>query len=258
MKTAFISGATSGIGLEFAKQLSQQGYALLLHGRNQEVLQRLQQELPNVQLTLQADLSDPAQLECMIDQLDRFSHHIDLAINNAGFGLHGEHLLLNQADIQAMLHLNITATTRLSHYFATRMVEQKSGHILNVASTAAYQPQPYLAAYAASKAYVASFTEALKMELKSSNVVVTCLSPGRTDTGFFKFDGSTDQASDEGVFSKKHRANPEAVAKIGLKALFAEKGREIPFWDNKLYVFLNRILSRNSVLNMYFKAMKSA
>lgn len=258
MKTAFISGATSGIGLAFARQLSQQGFNLILHGRNQDVLERLKQDLPNVQLTLQADLSDPLQLQNMIEQLDELDSSIDVAINNAGFGLYGEHLSLSEHESHAMLHLNIIATTRLCHYFADRMVKQQTGHILNVASTAAYQPQPYLAAYAASKAYVASFSEALKMELQSSNVVVTCLSPGRTDTRFFNFEGDKDQASRDGVFSKKHRANPETVAKVGLRALFKGKVREIPFLENKIYVFLNRVLTRNSVLNMYYKAMKDA
>lgn len=258
MKTAFISGATSGIGYEFAKQLAGQGYALVLHGRNQDVLAQLEQELPNVKQTLQADLSDPEQLDTLISQLDGLDGKIDVAVNNAGFGLYGDHLSLSEVDINAMIHLNIVATTRLSRYFAQRMVEQKSGHILNVASTAAYQPQPYLAAYAASKAYVANFTEALKMELKSSNVSVTCLSPGRTDTGFFHFEGGEDQASEEGVFSKKYRASPAKVANKGLKALFRGKNREIPFLENKMYVFLNRILSRTSVVNFYYKAMKSA
>lgn len=258
MKTAFISGATSGIGLAFAKQLSAQGYSLILHGRNEAVLAELKQDLPNVALTLQADLSHPEQLRGLLQQLCDYSANIDVAINNAGFGLYGEHLSLNDADIEAMLHLNVTAMTNLTQYFAGRMVRQESGHILNVASTAAYQPQPFLAAYAASKAYVASFSEALAMELKPKNVQVTCLSPGRTDTRFFNFEGSEDKASETGVFSKKFRASPDGVATLALKALFAGKVREIPFLGNKIYVFLNRILPRNKVLNMYYQAMRNA
>ncbi|WP_434340785.1 SDR family NAD(P)-dependent oxidoreductase [Motilimonas cestriensis] len=258
MKTAFISGATSGIGLAFAKQLSQQGYALILHGRNQAMLQQLQQDLPHVRFTITADLSKTEQLNETIMRLEQFNAPIAVAINNAGFGLFGKHLEQNEAEIDAMLALNIAATTKLSSYFAQKMACQGGGHMLNVASTAAYQPQPYFAAYAASKAYLSSFTEALAMEMKDKNVTISCLSPGRTATRFFTFNGQDDTKNGQGTFAEKHRATPEKVAQLGLKALFKGKMRKIPFCENKFYVFLNRLLARNTILKIYQNAMEKA
>ncbi|MEJ2765367.1 SDR family oxidoreductase [Photobacterium sp. MCCC 1A19761] len=257
MKTALITGATSGIGLAFAELLAQQGYGLILHGRNVRKLSELSASLPNVQLTLAADLSCSDEVTVMIEQLEQVKQPIDVAINNAGFGLYGKHTELKESDIAAMLALNVSALTRLSRYFAERMAVQGSGHILNVASTAGYQPQPYFAAYAATKAYVASFTEAMALEMKSSGVSMTCLSPGRTDTGFFTFEGKDDAKSGTGTFSAKHRAHPQEIARLGLKAMFAEKLREIPLFENKFYVFLNRLLPRTTMLSIYERAMKN-
>ncbi len=257
MKTAFISGATSGIGLALAKQLSEQGYSLILHGRNTAMLNQLQTTLSQVTLTIAADLSTPAGLTHLTTQLDSYPHPIDVAINNAGFGLYGEHLSLAEHDIDAMLQLNMISLTKLSRYFAQRMIKQGQGHLMNVASTAAYQPQPYMAAYAASKAYVASLTESLALELKLHKVVVTCLSPGRTDTGFFTFAGEDSAKAGNGTFAGKNRTSPERVAKLGLAALFSGKSREIPLFENKFFVFLNRLLPRNMVLKMYHQAMQN-
>ncbi|EJT1340421.1 SDR family NAD(P)-dependent oxidoreductase [Vibrio vulnificus] len=255
MKTAFISGSTSGIGLAFAQHLAQQGYALILHGRNQTRLNQLAETLPNVKLTIAADLSHSQPLAHLLQQLEGYPEPIEVAINNAGFGLHGEHLSLAEEAIDNMLALNISTTTKLSRYFANRMTKQGGGHMLNVASTAAYQPQPYMAAYAASKAYVSSFTESLAKEMRAQKVNITCLSPGRTNTGFFHFDGQDAAKFGQGTFAEKHRADPHTIAKLGLNALFNHQVREIPLWENKFYVFLNRLLPRNWVLSLYHRAM---
>lgn len=255
MKTAFITGATSGIGLAFAQLLAKQGYALILHGRNQSKLNELKNSLPNVQLTITADLADRQQITNLITELKGYQKPIDIAINNAGFGLYGRHTDLKAGDVEGMLAVNISALTQLSHYFASSMAQAGGGHILNVASTAAYQPQPYFAAYAASKAYVASFSEALAVELKASGVKLTCLSPGRTDTGFFTFDGVDSGKNSNGTFDLKHRADPSKIAQLGLNAMFKGQFREIPLLENKVYVFLNRLLPRSLMLSIYEKAM---
>ncbi|MEZ8824573.1 SDR family oxidoreductase [Vibrio sp. 10N.261.55.A7] len=255
MKTAFITGATSGIGLAFAKLLAKQGYSLILHGRNQSKLDELEKSLPNVARTITADLADNQQLDHLFTELKSYQKTIDVAINNAGFGLYGRQLELSIDEVEGMLAVNISALTRLSHYFVSTMTEVGSGHILNVASTAAYQPQPYFAAYAASKAYVASFTEALAVETKNSGVKLTCLSPGRTNTGFFTFDGVDTSKDSSGTFDLKHRADPDKIAQLGLKAMFKGQLREIPTLENKVYVFLNRLLPRSVILGMYEKAM---
>ncbi|MDP2571810.1 SDR family oxidoreductase [Vibrio penaeicida] len=257
MKTAFITGATSGIGFEFAKSLSEQGYRLIVHGRNPKKLAELERQIEGVSQTICADLSDPATHAQVIQQLEAYSSPIDVAINNAGYGLYGAHIEHTSAQIQQMVSVNVLALTSLSEYFARRMEKQGKGYLMNVASTAAYQPQPYMAAYAASKAYVASFTEALAVEMKGKGVNITCLSPGRTDTGFFTFDGKDESSSGTGTFAAKYRVSPAKVAQKGLDALFKGRFREIPFLDNKFYVFLNRILSKDGMLKMYSSAMKN-
>lgn len=255
MKTAFITGATSGIGLAFAKELSTQGYSLILHGRNEEKLARLQDEIAGVVSTICLDLSQTNAHNELIERLSQYENTIDIAINNAGFGLHGAHCELPPKQVHAMISVNILALTHLSEFFAKRMEKQGLGYILNVASTAAYQPQPYMAAYAASKAYVASFSESLAIEMKNKGVSITCLSPGRTDTGFFSFNGDDVSSRGAGTFSSKYRVSPEKVAKLGLKALFKGKYREVPFLNNKFYVFLNRILPKTMLLKIYSQAM---
>ncbi|OEF05497.1 SDR family NAD(P)-dependent oxidoreductase [Vibrio genomosp. F10] len=257
MKTAFISGATSGIGLALARQLHEQGYNLILHGRDQNRLNQLQASLNGATLTISADLSTSTGLKHLLTELSQYPDRIDVAINNAGFGLYGQHLSLNEIEVDAMLHLNMVAVTKLSRFFAELMVRQGQGYIMNVASTAAYQPQPYMAAYAASKAYVASITESLAVEMKDQNVTVTCLSPGRTDTAFFTFDGQDSSKSGKGTFAGKNRTSPEQVATLGLKAMFSGKLREIPLCENKFYIFLNRILPRTMVLKIYHQAMRN-
>lgn len=257
MKTAFITGATSGIGLAMAKQLAMQGYGLILHGRNVQKLAELKAELSNVHFIIAADLSDKAKVEQVIAELDNFKPSIDIAINNAGFGLFGKHSDKLESEIEAMLALNISALTKLSSYFSNRMAAYGSGHILNVASTAAYQPQPYFAAYAATKAYVSSFTEALAVEMKPKGVILTCLSPGRTDTAFFTFDGKDTAKGGKGTFAAKHRASPEVIAQLGLAAMFKGKMREIPMLENKIFVFLNRILPRTTIIKIYQNAMQN-
>ncbi|MFD2179720.1 SDR family NAD(P)-dependent oxidoreductase [Veronia pacifica] len=255
MKTAFITGATSGIGLALAKELSAQGYSLILHGRDEEKLTKLQNQVDGVVSTICLDLSQVSAHSELVKQLSKYDNTIDIAVNNAGFGLYGAHCELAPDQVQSMISVNILALTHLSEYFAKRMEKQGFGYILNVASTAAYQPQPYMAAYAASKAYVASFSESLTVEMKNKGVNITCLSPGRTDTGFFSFDGDDASSRGNGTFSAKYRASPEKVAKLGLKALFKGKYREVPFLDNKFYVFLNRILPKTIMLKMYSQAM---
>ncbi|KPH94731.1 short-chain dehydrogenase [Pseudoalteromonas porphyrae] len=257
MKIAFVSGATSGIGLAFAKELSALGYSLILHGRSADKLTSMARILPSVRLTLVADLANDNDIKAMLEELEKQKLVIDIAINNAGFGLYGKHLALKVSDINAMIAVNISALTTLTHYFAEHMTQHGRGHILNVASTGAYQPQAYMAAYCATKAYVASFSEAIALEVRADNVTVTCLSPGRTDTNFFVFDGADTSKNNKGTFSAKHRISANKVAKLGLKALFKGKIREIPLFENKFYVFLNRILPRSVVLKIYENAMKS-
>lgn len=254
MKTAFITGATSGIGYEMAKQLSNKGYQLVVTGRNDEKLKKISNEIPNIVKALAYDLSIESDVKALIHELDYIDLEFDVAINNAGFGLYGKQIELGISAIHKMLNVNIRAVVELTHYFAERMADQGHGHIMNVASTAAYQPQPLMSAYAASKAFVSSFTEGMAIELKGTGVSLTVLSPGRTKTNFFIQDGK--DLSSGGTFSVDKRASAARVASIGLKAMFDKKNREITLFENKFLVFLNRVLPRDWVLKIYTDAMK--
>ena len=144
-------------------------------------------------LTLCSDLSDIQSAEFIFKECQNLSLDVEVLINNAGVGMFGEHMNLNDKDLIHMLNTNIISLTLLSKYFAHPMKLRRSGFILNVASLAAYQPIPWISSYAASKSYVLNFSEALAKELEDYNVSVTCLSPGSTQKNFFKLAGIGDE-----------------------------------------------------------------
>ena len=147
-----------------------------------------------------------------------------------------------------MIHLNIITLTELCFYFGKVMKKKKNGFILNIASIAAYQPNPYLASYGASKSYVLNFSEALSKELEDYNIKVTCLSPGTTDTAFFTEANITN--TDKGFFAKKGRMSPVKVAETGIKALFHNRLSVVPGLKNKLFAISNRFATRKMIANI--------
>lgn len=187
-KAAVITGASGGIGYELALICAQNGYDLVLAARSEDKLEKIKNDLEaNYQIKVHlfpADLSIMGQPKALHSYCR--THHIpvELLINNAGYGDYQPVSNAEPETLSNMLHLNVIALTELSSLFVKDMIKQKCGRILNVGSTAAYQPVPRLAAYAASKAYVVSFTEALHAELKGTGVSATVLSPGVTETGF--------------------------------------------------------------------------
>ena len=199
-KWALITGATSGIGLEFSKILAAT-YNLILVGRDELKLEKTKQNLLSKQPAgfdgeieiICSDLSNPTSAEFIFKECQKRSLNIDVLINNAGVGIFGEHVNLDDSDIMNMLNINMISLTFLCKYFAAEMKKRRAGYILNVASLGAYQPVPWIASYAASKSYVLNFSEALAKELEDYNVSVTCLSPGHTKTQFFKSAGIGDK-----------------------------------------------------------------
>ncbi len=255
---AVITGATSGIGYEIAKILAERKYNLLLVSRKPETLAATQQELVDtygvaVDVFVQ-DLSESGAGKRVYGYIAEKGYTIEVLINNAGFGLQGEHLDMPLEKIHSMIQLNITALTDLAYYIGAHMKAQQRGYILNVASTAGYQPLPYMAAYGATKSYVLNFSEALAKELEEYGVSVTALSPGMTATKFFAEMGVGNNTS--GVFNKSGRMSAAAVAKIGVDALFAGKISVISGWKNKVLLFLNRISPRASVASITKKMMR--
>jgi len=240
--TVLITGATSGIGYDFAVIFAEKGYDLFLASRNQKKLDEIKSDLEakhNISVTIMPiDLSKARSARKVFEETRRQKIVIDVLINNAGFGIQGEHVDLEMTNVEAMLQLNITTLTELCTLFGSEMKKKKAGYILNVASTGAFQPTPYFAAYAATKSYVLNFSEAIAKELEDYNVVVTCLSPGTTDTNFFEAAGVGDR--EKGFWANSARMSSGDVAMFGVNALFSRKLSVVSGLKNSILVFSNR------------------
>ncbi len=183
-----ITGASSGLGEEFAKQLAHQGANLILSARSKERLDRLASDLGRVAgvraHALPADLAEPGAAQRLCDDIDALGLHVDHVLNNAGFGTTGSFATSEARSVSEMVRVNAEAIAVLSRHFLPRMLVARRGGILNVASTAGHQPVPYMATYAASKAFALSFSLALAAEVRGSGVRVMALCPGPVPTGF--------------------------------------------------------------------------
>ena len=230
---ALVTGASSGIGEHFARQLAARGHDLVLVARDESRLEALAKELEGESgardQVLRADLTDAAQLEAVEARCHDASAPIDVLVNNAGFGSFGAfHELDLDTEIRE-IQLNVVALVRLTHAAAAEMVPRGKGGILNVSSLAGYQPGPMNATYGATKAFITSFTEAVHEELKGTGVAVTVLCPGFTRTGFQAT--ASVPASDVPGFLWQEA--PE-VATAGLDALAKNRAVAIPGPMNKL------------------------
>ncbi len=221
-KTALITGASFGIGLELARIFAREGHNLVLVARSADKLRQVASELEKAHgirsLILAVDLTDPGASAYILDQTTRASSAIDILVNNAGFGQYG---LFAENDLEECLRqiqLNVTALTHLTRLYLPGMIERKSGRILNVASTAAFQPGPLMAVYFATKAYVLHFSEALANEVSGTGVTVTCLCPGATATEFHKRANATGMR-----FLRMGSMDARTVAEDGYRALMAGK-----------------------------------
>ena len=182
-KVALVTGASAGLGVEFARQLSKRGYSLVLAARRKERLEELAAKLGNARVVA-IDLSRANAAAKLIADLEANGEATDLLINNAGFGLIGRFAALDAKRMRQMIDLNVGTLTDLCRAVAPGMIERKSGGIINVASTAAFQPGPKMAVYFATKSFVLSVSEALHEELKPHGIKVSCLCPGPTRTEF--------------------------------------------------------------------------
>jgi len=185
---ALVTGASSGIGAEFGRQLAHRGANLILTARSEERLTRLAQDLAKVNgvetHTVVADLSTDDGISRLLSSVDALGVPVEHVINNAGFGSVGELASAEPETQRAMVRVNVEALTAVAHHFVPRLVALGRGGLIQVASTAAYQPTPYMATYGATKAYVLSFSLALAEELRDSGVRVLALCPGPVPTGF--------------------------------------------------------------------------
>lgn len=228
---ALVTGASSGIGLAMAELLAARGCDLVLVARDRDRLEHLADDLrPKVDVeVLVADLADRAALDRVAARLGSTSAPIDLLVNNAGFGFSGDFIDLDPAGETAVVDVNIVALHRLAHAAGTAMTARGRGGILNVSSIAGYGPAPRAATYAATKAFVTSFSEALHAELGPQGVTVSCLCPGLTRTEFQQRAGSNTDSTPDFVWQ-----SATEVARAGLEGI--DRGRRVvvPGAHNKI------------------------
>jgi uncharacterized protein len=250
-KTALITGSSFGIGLEFARIFAREGYNLVLAARSADRLRQLASELEKAHgtrsLILASDLSEPGAPAYVLDQTTRADIQVDVLVNNAGFGQYG---LFAENDLEECLRqiqLNVTTLTHLTRLYLPAMIERaktarKSEGILNVASTAAFQPGPLMAVYFATKAYVLHFSEALANELQGTGVTVTCLCPGATATEFHKRANATGMR-----LLKFGSMDARTVAEDGYRGLMVGRPVVIPGFKNWLLAQSVRFSPRSMV-----------
>jgi len=237
-KVALITGASAGLGVEFARQLSRRGFALVLAARRKDRLEALAREVGDAR-AVAIDLSKASAAATLIADVEAAGEQVELLVNNAGFGLIGQFAELDAKRERQMIDLNVGALTDLCRAVAPQMMARRSGGILNVASTGAFQPGPKMAVYFATKAFVLSLSEALHEELKPHNVKVTCLCPGPTRTEF----GEVAGFGGNGLFDKVAMESPEVV-KAGLDALDRNRAVVIPGVINKIGAASTRFAPR--------------
>jgi short-subunit dehydrogenase len=243
MPAAVITGASTGIGREFAYLCARDGYDLVLVARSQPQLEALaldiRQQTGRAVQVLPADLSDPAAPRNVFAEVSRAGAPVEILINNAGVGLAGPFWKLDEAEQMRMIQLNISALTDLTRFFLPAFIERRRGRVLNVASTAAFQPGPLMSVYYATKAYVVSFSEAVHNEAREFGVTVTTLCPGPTRTEFDKRAGATSTK----LFNSSRVMDPRTVASIGYRAMKTGKPLVIAGRMNALMAFLTRFAS---------------
>ena len=238
---ALITGASAGLGVEFARQLSKRGDRLVLVARRKERLDELAKELGNAR-AVAIDLSKKDSAAKLMADVDSNGETVELLVNNAGFGLIGRFADLDATREREMIDLNVGALMDLCRAVAPAMIERKSGGILNVASTAAFQPGPKMAVYFATKAFVLSLSEALHEELRPHGIKVSCLCPGPTRTEF----GDVAGFGGNGLFDRV-AMEADQVVEVGLKGLEANDAVVIAGWLNKVTAASTRFAPRSVV-----------
>ena len=243
-KWALITGASAGIGTALARELAAGGTNLVLTARRRDRLAGLAAELSaknNIRtLVCVADLAQPLGPQQIFTFTEEKQIAIDLLVNNAGFGAYGEFQKVALDRLVEMTQVNVSAVVHLTHLFLPGMIARRSGDILILASTAAFQPVPYITTYAATKAFDLFFAEGLAEEVRQYGVRVCALCPGSTETEFFKVAGQRNH-------TRRSPETPEKVAHVGLMALAAGKSSVISGFTNKIGAETVRLVPRRTV-----------
>jgi short-subunit dehydrogenase len=245
--TALITGASGGIGYELAKLFAKDQHNLVLVARNglrlAQVADELQRQFGVTVKTVAIDLAESNAPQALFSQLQSEGVAADILINNAGYGQFGEFSDVPLVESVGQIQLNITALTALTKLFLEPMLKRRSGWIMNVASTAGFQPGPLMAVYYATKAYVISFSEALANELADKGITVTCLCPGATETGFASRAGNDKTR----LFKSLRPMDAKTVARAGYHGLMKGKTLVIPGFRNWLVAESVRVSPRKVV-----------
>lgn len=243
-KYALITGASKGIGKCIAEELGKRKYNLLLVARSETELQTLASQLASSYSVatdfLAIDLALSEAADKVVEWCKHKGYSLSILVNNAGYGTWGKFEMLDLNSQLDMLHLNMLTLVKLTHNFLPKLKSGPSSYILNIGSTAAYQAVPTLSLYAASKAFVLSFSRGLSFELKDTSVSVTCVCPGPVNTHF------VDRAGLQAIkaTAEKFGMTPEEVAHSSVTAMFAKKREVVPGFLNKVSTFLIRFVPK--------------
>jgi len=249
---ALVTGASMGIGEAFADALAARGHDLALAARSSDALERIAERLRaahGVAIEIvPVDLSDVANVEPLVARTEARFGRIDLLVNNAGFGAHGRFATLDAARQLEMIRLNVESLVALAHRVLPGLLARRSGGIINVGSTAAFQPVPYMAVYGATKAFVLSFSEALHEEYRSHGVTVLALNPGQTSTNFFKVSGEDGRVGTA--------RTSQQVVETGLRALARRRSYVIDGTQNRILAFSPRLIPRELIARISGQLLK--
>lgn len=251
--TALVTGASAGIGRAFALRLAREGADVVLVARNRSRLEDLAQQLRREHdvraEAVPTDLSLQDSWQVVADAVSDRGLAVDLLVNNAGFGTHGPVEGLDAQRDQEQIMVNVGSVVALTHAFLPGMLERGRGTIINVASIAAFQPLPYMAVYGASKAFVVSFSEALRQETRGHGVTVVGLCPGPTDTEFF------DHVGDEASLGRR-LASPDAVVETALRSRARGGGTAIVGGQNRLLIRGTAVLPQSVAARISGRMLK--
>ena len=242
---ALVTGASSGLGVDFARELAGRGASLTLVARREDRLRALQRELADrtgVEVRVVAlDLNDPGAPDRLVADTETHRRPVDVLVNSAGFGLYGAFSELDWERERAMLELDMIVPVHLTKLFLPGMLERRAGWVLNIASIGAYQPSPLYASYSAAKSFVLNFTEALSYELRGSGVVATALSPGIVATEFLQVSGQEPTR-----YQRLTVMDSPTVARLGVDAMLKGRPSLVPGRLNAASVWANRLLPRRA------------
>ena len=245
---ALVTGASSGMGYEYAKLFAKDGKKIVVLARSRDKLEGLKKDLEKQHgtkvMVLVKDLSDPKAPQEVFSELEKAGINIDVLVNNAGYDVYGKFQDTDWQREATMIQVNVLALTQLTKLFLKKMLEKKSGKILNISSSAGFGPTPWSSVYGGTKHYVLGFSNAIAHELKGTGVSVTCFCPGNTKTLFFERAGAEECRIDKRRIQQMDAAT---AAKHGYKALAKGKTTASPGMLNSFMVFMIRLMPRSMV-----------